>query len=142
MPTTANAGYTGLNCPGSAYLGNRICLDISEQNVYLYPTTSSPYAAYVYPALGPVGLAPGPFPTAGWIAVDASCNAYTRSGVPGLVTQFGTGTAYGLLGTTIGFGQFSTVFHGWNTAPITAAQSNTLAYYANSNTGFECLVVP
>lgn len=73
-------------------------------------------------------------PSRGWIAYDFECNAGGA-----LNTTFNTPGGYGLPATV-------NITDTWTPVPgmviVNSSAEATVAWYANSNTGFECILVP
>ncbi len=131
VPAVAEAG-TGANhysCDQSANLGTRVCIDVSLQTARVYSGATTVYAATsITPALT------GANPSSGWIAWDFECNAGG-----GNVTTFPTG-----LGQTVSM-YLSLVpgNHWWWVNPLPSQSfADTVAWVVNSNTGYECVIVP
>lgn len=135
--TGAHAGgvTTNANCT-TQMLGNRICIDVSANTITVYTSNTTVYASETL--AGPL-VADGPIPTSAWVAYDFECNAAVVNG--NLVTSFKTGNVGGLAGETVTITAGSGA-HGWSTAPVSEAMSNIIAWDANSNSGFECVIAP
>jgi hypothetical protein len=150
----ADAGtyWTTQNC-NHATAGSRICFDKSAGTVTVYNNANAIVA-------GPTPATSTFNPTRGYIAYDFECNSvpistitYTENWavgappVPGnpptvdtvWVTQFNTPGGYGLPGTVkIGNQPWIT---GTN-VDVNSSADDVIAWYANSNQGYECIVVP
>jgi hypothetical protein len=125
----ADAGtYTTATTCAHATAGNRICFDISAGTVTVYNNSNAVIA-------GPTSASlTGASPSRGWIAYDYECNA----GVSG-DTSFSTPGGYGLP-TSLRFvdGNFPPLAGNIN---VSTSAMNTIAWYANSNQGYECFIV-
>lgn len=131
----AEAGtYTSATtCAASYALGNRVCVDIGDNTVTVYDTGTHIYAqGYATGSL----VASGPTPTAGWVEDDAYCN------FNGTSTVFTTGSAYNLNSQTVTIQGGPAYPHGWNDWPVDNGLANIVAYVANSNSGYQCIIVP
>ena len=130
----AHAGaYTGQTTCATAVLGNRICIDISSNSVAIYSDNTTVWASTT---MGPLVDLGGGLPSNGWIAYDFECNA------SGSTTTFQTGSAYNLNSSYVSFYPAPNSNHGWNSAPLDGTFASYVAWFANSNSGFECVVVP
>lgn len=136
-PTTQAGGLTQLtNCKYMPVLQNRICLDISRSQIYVY-TNAGPFgdwttAQYSEIATSTLATPPSP-PTQGWVAYDSECNADANN-----VTKFYS-SAYGQV-ISIGIWNYTT--HPWYIGDVSQNMKDIVAWLANSNAGYECVIVP
>ncbi len=136
----AEAGvYTTASTCAHATAGNRICYDVSAGTIVVLnngggvvagPTPATPYFGA---------------PSRGWIAYDFECNAtpiqVSVGGPPvtiGWQTTFSTGGGFGLpaqvkISSAAGYGE---------NVLVNQSASDLIAWYANSNSGLECFIVP
>jgi len=138
FPTVATAGTASsqTSCSTSSNLGNRICVDMSAQTVYIYSDGVSVYRAYgMWETLGTSGALSV---STGWIAWDFECSGgtYTTT-MPTPYSNYST--SYG----GVPLHPFGYVYQpGEEGFEIDQTGLNLVAWFANSNSGFECLVVP
>lgn len=130
----AHAGaYTSQTSCATAALGNRICIDVWANTVTIYSSNTVIYAQETSP--GSVVSTGGPTPTKGWIGYDFESNANAST-----VTTMVTGSGYGLNSATVSVYAGSGV-HTWNSWPVSQNMANLVAWFANSNTGFELVLI-
>jgi hypothetical protein len=129
VANVADAGtyWTSSNC-AHATAGSRICADVSAGTVTVYNNSNVAVAGQTGVAFWGFGSA-----TRGWISYDFECNAGG-----GNVTAFATPGGYGLP-TTVQFNPGSTAA---GSVQVDAGMRDTIAWYANSNQGYECIIVP
>lgn len=125
----ADAGtYWNSGTCNHATAGNRICVDISAGTLTVYDNSNNVIAGPT-----PAGWS-GVVPTQGWIAYDFECNAGSGGN-----TTFATPGGYGLPSTV-------NITDTWapigGLALVNSSAEATVAWYANSNQGYECIVVP
>jgi hypothetical protein len=124
----ADAGtYTTATTCAHATAGNRICFDISAGTVTVYDNSNAVVAGPTPATLG-FGT-----PSRGWIAYDYECNANGAN-----ETVFNTPGGYGLP-TTLTITDNSFPIPG--KIQVNTSAKNTIAWYANSNQGYECFIV-
>jgi len=125
----AEAGvYTTATTCAHATAGNRICFDISAGTVTVFNNGGAVIAGPTPASLTSAN------PTRGWIAWDNECNAGGSNN-----TSFATPGGFGLP-TSINFvdGNFPPFPGNIN---VSTSALNTIAWYANSNQGYECFIV-
>ena len=130
QPAAANVWWTTNNC-AHATITKAICYDKSAQSVTIVHGPNGPEEGFkvIGDNLGNI--------TKGWSAFDTyECNADANN-----VTHHGT-----IPSNTYGFP--ADVFYTDSTFPVpgaikvTPAQKATIAWYANSQSGYACFVVP
>jgi hypothetical protein len=125
----ADAGtyWNSSNC-AHATAGNRICFDVSAGTLTVFDNAGTVQAGPTPASLG-FGT-----PSRGWIAYDFECNANGSN-----ETVFNTPGGYGLP-TTLTITDNSFPIPG--KIQVNTSAKNIVAWYANSNQGYECIIVP
>jgi hypothetical protein len=145
----ADAVAPGYYLPASAWdcnqvaqypgIGRFICVDLTEQQIYV----SADDGAYVWFYSLPISPTKGAYPTRPWVSPDANCNS--------VFTQFGwnltftTGDQYGYANKVM---RIQELYYGapnpgpWTTAIVPKPATEMLAWWANSNAGYKCVVAP
>lgn len=125
--------YTTATTCAHATAGNRICFDISAGTVTVFNNSNAIIA-------GPTPASLTGNPTRGWIAWDNECNAGVSNS-----TSFATPGGFGLPTSLI----FVSADPNSPVGPppfagrilVSVSAMNTIAWYANSNQGYECFIV-
>lgn len=121
-----------------------ICVDISDQSLRIVsPIQPDGWRADVYYVTVPFSASQGAYPTRGWIVPDANCNSINTQF--GWIMSFQVGSGYNLNSKTVNIQQL--YFGASNPSPwwvtlVSQAATQQLAWVANSNTGYECIVLP
>lgn len=125
-----------------------ICYDIGGRKVYTEQWSGSTATWSSYSTRQILDLYfEQPIPTMGYWQSDSSCTAYLVTYGPNafMETRFTVGTQYGLGGKVVRINQIvqsPSLADVWREASISSAGSDMVAWLANSNTGYACVIVP
>jgi len=117
-----------------------ICYDRSENSV----TITDPTGWYVWNFQIKTDTADGPYPTRGWMTPDANCNSVSNA-TYGWILQWQVGSLYNQNNKLV---TLMKLYFGaptpspWWVGIVPQTATDYLAWYANSNTGYECVFIP
>lgn len=146
-PRVADAVAPGYYLPDSVqtcdavfqYMPNTrfICADLYQQQIYV----NAPDGGYIWFYTLPISPSKGAYPTRPWVSPDANCNSvYTQFGWN---LTFTTGDSYGYANKVM---RIQELYYGapnpgpWTTAIVPKSATEMLAWWANSNAGYVCVV--
>ena len=135
------------DCTEYSNLGNRICFDFGAGFIYVYDTATHVYAsATVKRPAANTNLDGSPIPPpigVASIATDAQCNTSgTFNGYPVTYYPAANNNNGPIAVFYIPASQAGAYWAWWNAASISSAFVSTVAWMANSGTGYECVSLP